>query len=63
MYIPDDLVSWSISWSGYKPISFTTAKITAQPVYADDHDTTFVIYSILPNDLNNSLFLKSIKMD
>ena len=44
MYIPDDAVSWSVYWSGYKPINFTTAKIKSKPVYADDQDTTYVIY-------------------
>jgi hypothetical protein len=65
MYIPDDAVSWSVYWSGYKPIDFTTAKIKSKPVYADDQDTTYVIY--LPTQslrcFLGNLFSRLIKMD
>ncbi|XP_029462873.1 ADP-ribose pyrophosphatase, mitochondrial-like isoform X2 [Rhinatrema bivittatum] len=33
--VPDDMVSWSVSWPEYKPVEYTAPAILARPVWAD----------------------------
>ena len=37
--VPDDKVNWSVKWSQYKPVLFTTERVQSMPVWAD-YDVT-----------------------
>lgn len=63
MYIPDDAVSWSVYWSGYKPINFTTAKIKSKPVYADDEDTAWIRWNQIDGKLDRTSHTGKYEID
>lgn len=50
--MPDDKVSWKVSFPEYAPVEFTAPSVACQPVWADKEDCSKIVFNEIDKELN-----------